>query len=256
MSELIDRAVERVQSIVTHFREEIEEQRFHGTIQWFVDDVIRAIMFPELTDEGGRSELGWAASVLSSTMPEFTSIVSVNDSYMATESTKIDGSEWQQGDMAYAINNKTQDAVLIRECLTYMIIEKDAVCMVSLPYERTSSGVVLYDWDHMQTMSTDDDEGGPLLGGEMAYQLRKAFEAPKITNVLNDHNLKPEEYGIDPDIVEVSIMCAGVKLIMEGTEGRYRVMIPARNDTEKEYVRSSFSNDGYGVYDALNGTEL
>ena len=256
MSQILDTAMARVKDIAEHFKEELEEERFIGNVQWYEGENNRAIMFPELTDENdGRAELGWAARVLSSTMPEFTSIVAVNDSYTASSPTKVDGSNWQHGDMSHAFQNKTQDAAFVRECLTYLVVEAEAVCMISLPYER-SQGKVFYDWDHVQTISTEDEDGTSILGGELADALRSAFEVKKITSVMEEEGISGDDFGISPAIVKVSMLCAGVKLIMNGTDNRYRVMIAAHTDEERRYIKDSFSEPGFGVLDASTGEQL
>lgn len=252
MSEAKDKALERVKLITNLFKEELEDGNFHGTIQWWNGEQIRAIMFPDMDPAIGRAEVGWAARVFSSTLT-FDDIVCVNDTYIASHSTKSDGSNWQHGDMAYAVEHNTIDAGLIRECLTYMVVGRSSVVMISLPYERLHDGSVLYDWDHIIMADSDEDQDGEL-HGELVDAIRMAYESKKITEVLGENGVTSERFGVPGSLAEVSMMCAAVKMILNQTEGRYKVMMPSLTDEEKEYIQDSFSDPMYGIH-ALENDE-
>lgn len=243
MTKMTEKAVERVTDLAMRFKQELEDSDFVGNIQFYADkDDLRAILFPEIEDDN-RWEIEWSSKLLAATIPELTEIVAINDSYHADSVTKVDGSAWKQGDMAYAMANKTPDSAFVRECLTYVILDKDSVTMASLPYERNSLGKILYDWNAMKVLTTDNDTDG-MVSGAMVDLLRKAFETPKLADEFERIGLKPDDY-VDTDLVDAVMLCAGVKMILEKTNGRFRVMVPARTDKEAEYITQSFSEPGY-----------
>lgn len=88
----------------------------------------------------GRDPLVFAAFTLIVGMG-MDQITLLHDSYVSTSTTKTDGSEWGQNEMAYAVEHNTVDAKLVSDAIIYMVFQRDGTTRaMEMPYTKRRKG--------------------------------------------------------------------------------------------------------------------
>lgn len=240
--------MDTVRHIAEGHAEELARGSFVPALMFMDDDEApRAIVFPEIDGKDDtKSKLAWTMRILSAAIDDLWSIAFVVDTYHTT-SKKHDGSDWGPNEMGYAFENKTVDADLVTEALTYQMVAGDRFYITTVPYKR-DNGEIEFLWDEVITLDEDDDKK---FGGFYPNALRDAYAAPKIMAIPEAAKMA-EALGLDLDAARLHSLCAAVKIVL--TNVGIPALIPCRTEEEAEIVSRSFS-DLPGV-NVLNKTQV
>lgn len=226
---------------VRHIAEAHTEHLLAGSFTpalMFMDDneEPRTIVFPDIdgTDEA-RYQLAWAMKVIAAAIDDLWSIAFVADTYHTT-SKRHDGSDWGPGGMQHAFENKTADADLVQEALTYQMIAGDHFYVITVPYER-ANGAIEFQWDDVMTM---DESDGAQLGGFYPDSMREAYSAPKVLAIPEAVQMMTA-LGLDMDTARLHGLCAAVKMVL--AQVGIPALIPCRDENEVELLRTSFAQE-------------
>jgi hypothetical protein len=149
--------LDAVRHIAEGHAEQLAEGNFTPALMFMDDEESpRAIVFPDIDGtEETKNQLAWAMRILSAAIDDLWSIAFVVDTYHAS-TKKHDGSEWGPNEMGYAFENKTVDADLVTEALTYQMIAGDRFFITTVPYKR-DNGEIEFLWDDVITLDESDD---------------------------------------------------------------------------------------------------
>lgn len=243
--------LDAVRHIAEGHAEQLAEGNFTPALMFMDDEESpRAIVFPDIDGtEETKNQLAWAMRILSAAIDDLWSIAFVVDTYHAS-TKKHDGSEWGPNEMGYAFENKTVDADLVTEALTYQMIAGDRFFITTVPYKR-DNGEIEFLWDDVITLDESDDAK---FGGFYPDALREAYSAPKIMAIPEAAKMA-EALGLDLDAARLHSLCAAVKIVLMNVG--IPAMIPCRDEEEVEILRRSFSDlPGIGMFDKQDVEEI
>ena len=243
--------METVRRIAEAHTEELASGNFVPALMFLDDNEDpRTIMFPEIDGEyETKMKLAWAMKVVAAAIDDLWSIAFVVDTYHTT-SKKHDGSDWGPNEMGYAFENKTVDADLVTEALTYQMMAGDSFYMTTVPYKRNGDEIEFL-WDEAITM---DDGPDSKFGGFYPDAMREAYGAPKIMAIPAAATMM-KVLNIDLDTARLHSLCAAVKIVL--TEIGIPALIPCRNEEEVEILRHSFSEvPGLAMFDKQEVEEI
>lgn len=206
----------------------------------------RAIMFP-LFNADTREKLILASAMVASAVADLTSVAMVSDTYHVTKETKADGTPWGVGEMQQAFENKTEDAQYVSEGMMYTIRDDNGFVLVSLPYTRTETEIVLHP-DKAGVMREDPGEYAD--SGLITYMLDIAYRAPSLYDEM-ETLAAPAEFGLSAEEARIHTLAVGVKMAMK--QSQMMILVPAYSQREAEIIKMSMEQgpftDGITAYD-------
>lgn len=242
--------LQTAKDIAERFSNDLTEGDFAPTITYGTEgDQMRLMLFPNTDpDPQARNMLAWAVTVLAASIDNLDSITFATDSYHTTSPTKKDGTPWGPGGMQYAVENNTEDAELVFDCLSVMYMAPNQRGMASIPYRKTDKGIEFLDDEAKVLVHGDGDH---LLEGGFVEMMGTAFEAPKIIEALDKHNIDPDDFGLDEDQARLHCICIAVKMVMLRTG--MRCIIPCHSAEEQDLFKTSFNegpfSEGFRAFD-------
>jgi hypothetical protein len=213
----------------------LENGSFVAKMIWLKNDVARLFLFPNTTITA-RGMLEWAVAALSSVV-QADQLVFVMDSYGVTQDTRSNGEEWGQGGMEYAFVNKTVDAHLVHEQLTFTVASREGWCaMGGVPYVRHGDKIE-FSWEDALVLAEDADEPGVSASGSFPEMMRNGMAADPtpLRTVLDNLG---EVIGLSPVEREMHALCGAVKAV--GQKTGMSAAIAATNEQELEILKRSF----------------
>lgn len=188
-----------------------------------------AYLFPEMgsTDEV-RRKLALATAAVSS-VANADYLLFAADCYGAKKPTRHDGQEWARGAMEYAYLNKTVDADLVFEQVTYTIATKDGWCaMVGVPYDRDGDKIIFRNDDATVLVESIDDMNESAAGfvPDMMREAMAAEEPPLVAGMRHI----AESMDVSEDERRIYMLCAMCGFISDVLS--VQIVLPARTDQE------------------------
>lgn len=235
---------EFLESVVEMETETVLNNEMAPKFLWFDKENRLRLMAIANIDVDVRHKLAWGLKVLTAVQDEDTTLVYCFDGYVASANAegkmcKHNGEPWGYGGMQNAVENQTEDADLVTECLNITTAQNGWVGMASVPYARKPDGLE-FAWDEVKLIRESPDEMNAGAGGDFPTMLREATGVQRIAEVMAEEGVTPDNIGLPPNIARLHMLCAAVKHV--GPQVEIQCAIPASDPEEIEVLNRSFSD--------------
>lgn len=187
-------------------------------------------------DVRDRDNFFQVAAILGSGL-DADALLWLSDAWKTTSITKTDGSDWEPGDMQYAVEHNTPDAKFISENLVVLLVDRIGnAAATSIAYEMKNGKVVF-----------GEVFGDEIDGNQMDSWMKNAFvhvmtKIPPISDRMKEMGVDLSEWDIKPEEAYLVQMCALVKGPLAQTSSVPAVIVS--NEWEHDKVAASFAEDG------------
>lgn len=257
----MDNLIEKAQRAAERVEDDLADKSFKPSMVLFTDDGNpRLIILPTFDDpQASRGPLAWITKIAAASIDNLSEIIWLMDSWQSTSPTKKDGSSWEQGEMQEAVENNTENADLVYECLSLNIIDKDGTLgAVNVRYDRNPDDTVTFLWDDATNFIESDEEGSPKAMGNFPSMLRQAVAEPKMRDIVLAESKKlgiDIDEGLGIERQRLHTLVAMMRHVFSENLG-IPILLPTYNDTEREVFKRLNQIPGVGVYTEKDISEI